>query len=229
MLFIGHRLQGFKTPGSMGVVRDATFINCFWPKLDRPTRIFAEGSSGIKVMGTTPRNVWFPDDIEFLPFYPDALYPAERAVREAFPGVRALINLSPAQAQVWKAAYDAAVASFPPTHTVLETRRDVNFLRHREVATERTITLQEDSLSVAADGSEAVLRAGAEITKREFVEFVAELTPQECLDLMGGRVDEATLRATKTFVAPQRVEGVGQQIVTLSDWTTERLEVVELG
>ena len=79
-LAIGIRLQGFTAPGSAGVVTDTLFVNCYWPKLDRPTRIFAAGSSGIKVMGTTPRNVWFPDDVEFLTYYPDALYPAEQAI-----------------------------------------------------------------------------------------------------------------------------------------------------
>ena len=196
-LIIGARLQGFTAPGSMGVVQDMTFINCYWPKLDRPTRIFAPGSSGIKVMGTTPRNVWFPDDIEFLTYYPDALYPAEQAVFKAFPfRRRAMINLSPAEAQVWLDAYNAAVATFPPTHTVLQTPRNTNFLRHREVRSERTITLKEDSVDAAGN----ILRAGAQIVKREFDEYVAELTPQECADLMSRKVDEATLRAEKEFV-----------------------------
>ena len=196
-LAIGIRMQGFTQPGSAGIVTDTLFVNCYWPKLDRPTRIFAPGSSGIKVMGTTPRNVWFPDDVVFETYYPDALYPAELAVKAAFPFKRVgLVNLSPAEAQVWLDAYNAAVATFPPTHTVLTTPRNTNFLRHREVKSERTITLKEDSVDAAGN----ILRAGAQIVKREFDEYVAELTPQECADLMARKVDETTLRESKEFV-----------------------------
>jgi len=63
---IGARLQGFAAPGSMGVVRDTRYVRCFWPKLDRPTALFAAGSSGIEVEGPpTPRNVIFPSDTRF--------------------------------------------------------------------------------------------------------------------------------------------------------------------
>lgn len=218
MIFIGHRLQRFTAPGSMGVVRDATFVNCHWPKLDRPTRIFAAGSSGIKVMGTTPRNVWFPDDVEFLTYYPDALYPAEQAVKQAFPFHRGLINLSPQEAAVWLNAYNAAVASFPPTHTVFPTRRDCNFLRHSEVARERQVTLREDSVQKHPDGSETVLRAGTVIVKRDYDEFIAELTPQECAGLVDGLIDEAVLRATKAFVRYKP----GGDTETLAEWLARR-------
>ena len=195
------RLQGFTAPGSMGVVKDVLFINCYWPKLDRPTRLFADGSSGIKVMGTTPRNVWFPDDIEFVTYYPDALYPAEKAVLQAFPfNRRGLVNLSPAEALIWWDAYNAAAAGFPPTHTVLVTPRNTNFLRHRELKSERSVTLKEDSVSVAPDGSERILRAGSVIVKRDYEEYVAELTPQESVGLVDGKLAEADLRAGKEFV-----------------------------
>lgn len=194
---IGARLQGYAAPGAMGVVKDMTFINCYWPKLDRPTRIFAAGSSGIKVMGTTPRNVWFPDDIEFLTYYPDALYPAEQAVKAAFPFKRiGMVNLSPAEAQVWWDAYNAAVAAFPPTHTVLETPRQVNFLRHRQEVSRRTVVLKEDSV----DALGTIIHAGAQITKVEFEDYVAELTPKEAVDLVDGKEDEMALRASKEFV-----------------------------
>lgn len=196
-LAIGIRMQGFAQPGSAGVVTDTLFVNCYWPKLDRPTRIFAEGSSGIRVMGTTPRNVWFPDDIVFETYYPDALYPAEQAVLKAFPFKRiGLVNLSPAEAQVWLDAYNAAVSTFPATHTVLQTARNTNFLRHREVTSERTITLKEDSVDAAGN----ILKAGAQIVKREFEEYVAELTPQEAVDLVDGKLDEAAMREAKEFV-----------------------------
>jgi hypothetical protein len=190
-------MQGFAAPGSAGIVTDTLFVNCYWPKLDRPTRIFAEGSSGIRVLGSTPRNVWFPDDTVFETFYPDALYPAELAVKEAFPFKRiGLVNLSPAESQVWLDAYNAAVSKFPPTHTVLTTPRDCNFLRHKEEVSRRTVTLKEDSVDAGGN----ILHAGAKITKVEFEEYVAELTPKEAADLVDGKADEAVLIAEKEFV-----------------------------
>ncbi len=198
---IGIRLQGFTAPGSIGVVTDTLFINCYWPKLDRPTRLFADGSSGIRVLGTTPRNVWFPDDTVFEAYYPDALYPAEQAVLKAFPfNRRGLVNLSPAEAQVWLDAYTAAVAKFPLTHSVFETPRSCNFLRHREVKSERSVTLKEDSVTTLPDGSQSVISAGSVIIKRDYEEYVAELTADECLSLVDGKVDESVLREAKTFV-----------------------------
>lgn len=198
ILSLFTRLQQFTKHESMGVVKDVLFANCYWPKLDAPTRLFAAGSGGIKVLGTTPRNVWFPDDVEFLAYYPDALYPAELAVKAAFPFKRiGLVNLSPAEAQVWLDAYNAAVAKFPPTHTVLETQRNTNFLRHKEEVSRRTITLEKDSID---DGGN-ILHAGAKITKMEYEEFVAPLTPQESVDLVDGKIDEASLRKEKTFVS----------------------------
>lgn len=161
-LAIGIRLQGFVAPDSAGVVTDTLFVNCYWPKLDRPTRIFAAGSSLIKVMGTTPRNVWFPDDVDFLPYYPDALYPAELAVKAAFPFKRiGMVNLSPAEAQVWLDAYNAAVASFPPTHTVFQTRRDSNCLRQQIDYDEYTAPLTPDESRGIAEGTrnETTLRS----------------------------------------------------------------------
>lgn len=191
------RLQGFTSPGSAGVVTDTLFVNCYWPKLDRPTRIFAPGSSGIRVMGTTPRNVWFPDDVIFESYYPDALYPAEQAVKAAFPFKRTgMVNLSPAEAQVWWDAYNAAVASFPPTHTVLQTPRNTNFLRHKQEISRRTIALKEDSVDAAGN----ILHAGSRITKVKYEEYIAELTPKEAVDLVDAKVDEASLRATKEFM-----------------------------
>ncbi|MDP1721593.1 MAG: hypothetical protein Q8L37_00120 [Candidatus Gottesmanbacteria bacterium] len=193
---VGARLQRFTQPESMGVVTDALFINCYWPKLDRPTRIFADGSSGIKVMGTTPRNVWFPDDIEFLDYYPDALYPAELAVKTTFPPNRiGLVNLSPAESQVWWDAYNEAVKGLHSGATVITTRRDCNFLRHRKEVSCRTVTLAKDSV----DG-DTILRKGAQITKTEYEEYVAELTPHECVCLVDDTLDETDLRASKTFL-----------------------------
>lgn len=186
---IGIRLQGFTTPGSMGVVNDTLFINCYWPKLDQPTALFAKESSGVRVLGTTPRNVWFPDDVVFEKYYPDALYPAELAVLKAFPfNRRGLVNLSPAESLVWWNAYNEAVKSFPITHTVLETPRHVNFLRKKELKSERIITLNKDSITTLPDGSESILKAGSKIVKREYNERISELTPEECLSMMNEKI-----------------------------------------
>ncbi len=168
-LFAFTRLQEFTEPDSMGVVTDALFISCYWPKLDRPTRIFADGSSGIRVMGRTPRNVWFPDDVVFEDYVPDALYPAELAVGHN------LVNLSDDEAALWLKTYDEAVAKLPQTAAVNTTQRAVNFLRHKEL--------------VSPVGAKPV-----------YEEYVAELTAKECADLVDGKVDEAVLRTTKTFV-----------------------------
>ena len=63
----GARFQPFGLPGSMGVVVNTRYVRCFWPKLDRPTALFAAGSSGIEVEGPpTPRNVVFPPGTVFL-------------------------------------------------------------------------------------------------------------------------------------------------------------------
>lgn len=62
------RLREFSTKGSLGVVTDVAFFQCYWPKLDQPTALFADGSSGIIVEGPpTPRNVIFPPGTLFMP------------------------------------------------------------------------------------------------------------------------------------------------------------------
>jgi hypothetical protein len=64
---VEQRLYDYNEPASMGVVKDTRYIRCHWPKLDQPTALFAEGSSGIEVEGPpTPRNVVFPPDTVFL-------------------------------------------------------------------------------------------------------------------------------------------------------------------
>ena len=58
----------FHQAGRVGVVKNVRFVRCFWPSLDRPVALFANGSGGIEVMGPpTPRNVVFPPDTVFLP------------------------------------------------------------------------------------------------------------------------------------------------------------------
>ena len=208
----------------MGVCQDMRFIHCYWPKLDRPTRIFAVGSSGIEVLGRTPRNVWFPDDVVFLEDWLDARYPAEQAVLKAFPFRRGLINLSPVEAQIWMDAYDAAVAKLNPGHTHYATPRECNFLRHREEKSRRSIMLAEDSVQTHEDGSKTVLAKGSTITKIEYEEFVANLSAQECADIVDGKVDEVDLRAAKTFVHISEVrvvDGVKHQL-TLAEWRAEK-------
>lgn len=154
----------------MGIVKDVRYIHCYWPKLDRPTRIFAEGSSGVRVLGRTPRNVWFPDDVVFEDYYPDAEHHAGQAVG------RPLVNLTNEEAASWLAAYEKAVSQLPPTAAVHATQRNTNFLRHRQIVS-------------AADA------------KPRYEEYVAELSPQEAVDLVDGKVAEQTLRGTKQFVS----------------------------
>lgn len=67
-VIIGTNLTTFTKPGSMGVVNDTRYVRCYWPSLDNPVALFAEGSSGIEVQGPpTPRNVVFPEGTVFLP------------------------------------------------------------------------------------------------------------------------------------------------------------------
>jgi hypothetical protein len=54
--------------GVFGVVTNVRFVRCYWPALDEPVALFADGSGGIEVQGPpTPRNVVFPPDTVFLP------------------------------------------------------------------------------------------------------------------------------------------------------------------
>jgi len=214
-LIVGARMQGFMQPGAAGVVRDMLFVNCHWPKLDRPTRIFAEGSAGLSVMGTTPRNVWFPDDTVFLDYYPDALYPAEQAVLKAMPFRRSLVNLTPPEAEIWMKAYQEAVAGFPPTHTVFSTPRHVNFLRHREEVSRRTIELRTDIVQRNPDGSEQIIKAGSTIEKVEYDEFVADLTPEQA-QAIAERAERVEL--ADAAYRHSNEQHPDKRPVTLADW-----------
>ena len=61
-------LRAHAAPGSMGVVTNTRYVMCYWPSLDEPVALFADGSAGIEVQGPpTPRNVLFPPDTLFLP------------------------------------------------------------------------------------------------------------------------------------------------------------------
>lgn len=164
-------------PESMGVVKDMLYAHCFWPEIDQPTKLFAEGSSGIQVMGSpTPRNVVFPPDTIFVPEHLDARYPAEMAVRTAFPQLFGLVNLTDEQAAVWKAAYDKAVSELPPTSTITITK-PCFMLRHKE--------------RISPDGARKPL----------FERYVAELTSEEADALLKGQTTREALFDQKTFVS----------------------------
>lgn len=171
--FVCQRLQAYGRPGSMGVVTNTRFTRCFWPKLDQPTKLFADGSKGLEILGSA-RNVIFPPDTVFLDYYPDALYPAELAVLALSPGRRGLANLSDAEVAIWRAAYDAAVAKFPPTHAVHNTRDDVHFLVHKELVSARS-------------------------EKARFEVFLAPITKQEAIDIAEGKLDAEAKKADIVF------------------------------
>lgn len=122
---VGCRLLKNDQPGSMGVVVDRTYYFCNWPRPLEPTAIFAEGSSGIKVVGgTTPRNIVFPPDTELLPYYPDAKYPAEVAWQKVYGGDRRVQDLEGKEADDWVAGFEAAsqaVIAENPRATVFQT------------------------------------------------------------------------------------------------------------
>lgn len=62
-------LYKFDKPESLGIVRDTHFVRCYWPRLDMPTPLFADGSSGLMVSGPPiPRNIIFPPGTIFGPF-----------------------------------------------------------------------------------------------------------------------------------------------------------------
>lgn len=129
-LVVGKRLYEYGTTGSMGVVTDTCFVNCYWPRVDESTPIFETGSNNIQVMGgTIPINIEFPSDTKFVEYYPDAMY-------SAFEVVNKTINLTDDEAVVWGIAYADAVASLPSTATKIispdnapELEPDLNFVQ----------------------------------------------------------------------------------------------------
>jgi hypothetical protein len=67
-IFEGRNYHHCTAPGSMSLCIHMHFLRCYWPALDEPTDLFAEGSRGLVVQGPpTPRNVVFPPDTVFLP------------------------------------------------------------------------------------------------------------------------------------------------------------------
>lgn len=129
---IGKRLYDWDGPGKAGVVTDTHFIRCFWPHLTEPTRIFAEGSSGLIVQGPpTPRNVIFPDDTVFPEVFLDA---DSAAVAEAMRTSRrrGLVNATPEMVEAYLLAYATKSAALPPTAAKHRCRDDCHFLVHYE-------------------------------------------------------------------------------------------------
>ena len=154
MIVIGARFQGFDQPGSMGVVNGVRYIRCFWPKLDRPTALFADGSSDIVVQGPpTPRNVVFPPDTVFATYHPDAVYPADVAVMARSPSRNGMVALTGDEAAAWLATYENAAVKLPETSAVHATRDDVYFLRRKEASTEYVAELSRADALAIADGS----------------------------------------------------------------------------
>ena len=67
-IVIGANFRAHIVAGSLGVVTDTRYVMCYWPALNEPVALFADGSSGMEVQGPpTPRNVLFPPDTVFLP------------------------------------------------------------------------------------------------------------------------------------------------------------------
>lgn len=169
-IIVGARLQSFSEKESLGVVNDTLYFNCFWPKLDYPVPLFAEGSSGIKVIGNTPRNVVFPEDTTFPEYYPDALYPAEKALRSAFPQVKSMINLTEDQVDVYMNAYNNAVSLLPVTAAKFTSRGDCHFLIHKE------------------------------LVENKYEEYVSELTDQQVLDIIDEKTTVKDIKLVSDFV-----------------------------
>ena len=164
-VFAFKRLQTFTTPGSMGVVNDARFVRCFWPRFNAPVAIFAPGSSGITVMGPPlPRNVVFPPDTVFEEAVYDAFYPAEQAVKQASPRRAGLVSLFDAETAVWIAAYDAAVAGVSAKAARGSISDDRFFLREKVAGDEYVASLTKQEADDLCDGkvTEQALRESKE-------------------------------------------------------------------
>jgi hypothetical protein len=199
-VLLGQRLQA-----SMGVVTDTHFIRCYWPALTEPTRIFAEGSSGLVVQGPpTPRNVVFPDDTVFPEVYPDADSVAVSAAVRAANGSRVgLVNCTPEMVQAYLDAYEAEVANLPPTASK-RTTQECCFLVH-------------DELVSAPEEKPRYERYVAEVTKAEAVDYCDGIATKEALDKTYCRISDNPQKAeTEVFkvedgVLVETVKGVAAE------------------
>lgn len=168
---VGARLQKHGEPGAMGVVKDTRYIRCFWPHLKAPTKLFAEGSSGIEVMGPpTPRNVVFPPDTVFLDRVPDSERTAEEAVRAVAGPHRKIINLLDDLGDTY---WDALQAEAPKVAARHPTNGEAFHLEETGEPTER---------------------------EPKGARFVAPLTKKEADDLVEGRAIDADMRKGKQFI-----------------------------
>jgi hypothetical protein len=176
-VLFGQRLYDWDGPGSAGVVTDTHFIRCFWPRLTEPTRIFAEGSSGLVVQGPpTPRNVIFPDDTVFPEVVADADSAAVEAATKASNGSRhGLVNATPEMVQAYLSTYASTIAKLPPTATKVRCRDDCHCLVHKEL-----VSLPEE--------------------QPVFEVYVAEITKGEAVDLCDGKLTVEELNAEKVYV-----------------------------
>lgn len=229
---VRNRFNTLKMPASMGAVTDVRFIRCFWPKLDIPTAIFAKGSSGLRVIGSpTPRNVVFPADTIFEPYYPDAEYPAEVATVLQFK-LQQFVNLTDEQSEFYAKAFDLATQSVIAEErnaTILQTRSDCHFLRHKESLGTRTgieyfddgpfetreeflafktadfgcldITKSPHYSNALAEWVRGPRKVRSEaVTKERFAEYIAELTPEHVEAIVSGKVDHEDLKTELPFV-----------------------------
>ncbi len=171
---VGARLSASIEPGSLGIVTQTTFVRCYWPTLDEPAELFAEGSAGIEVMGPpTPRNVVFPADTVFVDYLPDAQSAAEIALRTAFPG-RHLVELTPAEVDLYMRAYRQYEATAPSHAARVATRPDCYLLGRR--------------INIAAEGEKPVLER-----------WISEITAAEALALCRGQMTRADLDVGRTY------------------------------
>jgi hypothetical protein len=170
--FINKRLYDWSAPGSAGVVTDTHFIRCSWPKLDVPTAIFAEGSSGIVVQGPpTPRNIIFPPDTQF----PEILLDAERAAWAVY--------LQTQSADAYLAKYAEEVAKAPSHATKIAARDDVLFLKVHD---------KGDAFVAEVSKTEAAKVANGETTKE------ALQTTKDFVSVKDGKVYTVSANGTAT-------------------------------
>jgi hypothetical protein len=175
-VLIGQRLYDWDGPGSAGIVTDTHFIRCYWPRLTEPTKIFAEGSSGILVQGPpTPRNVVFPEDTVFPEVVADADSKAVVAAMQAANGTRTgLVNATPKMVEAYLEAYQQEAANLPETATKVVCRDDCHYLTH--------------DVLVSAEGEKPV-----------YERYVAEITKTEAIDYCDGLVSRTDLDAEKLY------------------------------
>lgn len=154
---------------NLGVVKDRRYFMCTWPNFDKPTKLFEEGSSGIRIKGgNTPRNVILPDDTVFEDYLPDAIYPAELAFQALVPGWRSGQDVTPEQSaqyvKLFEQIYEPSVLKENPRATVINTNKPVYYFKDRDEKREPTAVIEispKDAADfVAKRRTEKALRTG---------------------------------------------------------------------